>query len=69
MILVDQERWIQKTLARKNRALEAQPAKRELIENDIAALTAVLRTVQQHRRFQEAIDTVKRLPAAANFLQ
>jgi hypothetical protein len=69
MNVADQERWIQKTLARKNRALEAQPAKRELIAGDIAALMDVLRTVQQHRRFQEAVNTVKRLPASEAFLR
>jgi hypothetical protein len=73
LTLEGQEQWIAAEILRRRHALtrEAQPGspKYELIQGDIDALTLILRTVQLHRRFQEAINTVKKMPAAAEFLR
>jgi hypothetical protein len=68
----EQERWIDKTIAQKKRALENnrfQGGTRELIEGDIKALEAIRTTVNRHRAMRDAVVTVKANPQAAQFLR
>lgn len=73
LTLEGQEQWIAGEISRRRNALgcEAAPGshKHQLITGDIDALTLILRTVQLHRRFQEAINTVRKMPDSAAFLQ
>jgi hypothetical protein len=72
MTFADQEKWIDKTIQQKQRALQNHTFAgntRDLIESDIVALEALKTTVNRHRAMRDAVATVQANPKAAQFLR